>query len=129
MIAAVDVLCEWLEGRALADLHGLSDRELRETVAGRLDEFPASRRQCADVVYEALRAAMAEFRRRRIEEFQGEKALLCTCFGISEETIAAAIAEKNLREISEVTELTRAGSGCGSCRMLIAELLDARHGP
>jgi NifU-like protein len=69
---------------------------------------------------------MAEYRRHRIEEFQGEKALICTCFGVSEETIVNVIAENDLTDVDEVSGLCRAGSGCGSCRMLIAELIDSQ---
>jgi NifU-like protein len=69
---------------------------------------------------------MAAYRARRIEEFQGEKALICTCFGVSEETIIGAIAENGFTEVEQVSKAYRAGSGCGSCRFLIQELIDMR---
>jgi len=71
---------------------------------------------------------MAAYRERRVEEFQGEKALICTCFGVSEETIVTAISENSLSDVDQVVDLCRAGSGCGSCRMLIQELVDMRLG-
>ena len=126
MVASADVVCEWLNGRAVTDLHGLSDPELLEIVRGALGEFPAHRTQCASIVFEALRKAMAEYRERRVKEFCGEVALICTCFGVSEDTIMAIIASNDVSEVDEVSAMCRAGSGCGSCRMLIRELIDSK---
>lgn len=124
MIAAADALCDWLNGKTLAALHGLSDLEMTAEISNELGAFPAGRAQCAGVVFDALRNAMSLHRERRIEEFQGEKALICTCFGVAEETIIAAIAENGFTEVEQVSEAYRAGSGCGSCRFLIQELID-----
>ncbi len=128
MIAAADTLCEWLSGKALLDLHGLNDDELTQAICVELGAFPADRAQCAGVVFESLRNAMALHRERRIEEYEGEKALICTCFGISEESIIAAISANGYTEVEQVSETCRAGSGCGSCRMLIQELVDMQTG-
>jgi len=128
MIAAADVLSEWLREKTLADLHGLAEAELMHVVFEKLCAFPADRVQCAEIAFQALRKAMAAYRERRVEEFQGEKALICTCFGVSEETIVTAISENSLSDVDQVVDLCRAGSGCGSCRMLIQELVDMRLG-
>ena len=127
MIAAADMLCEWLAGKMLIELHGLNDRELNAVIGRELGEFPAGRTQCAIVVFDALRNAMSRHRESVIEEFQGETALICTCFGIAEETIAAAISKRNYTSVDQVSESHRAGSGCGSCRLLIQELIDAEE--
>lgn len=125
MIAAADVLCSWLANKPLGALHGLAESELRETICRELGSLPEERRQCATVVFDALRTAMAEYRQDRIVEFRGESALICTCFGVSEETIVEAIATHDLNDLDDVSDVCRAGSGCGSCRMLIQELIDA----
>ena len=125
MVASAEVLATWLAGKQLGDLHGLREEELRETIIGDLGEFPAERIQCMTIVFDALRSALAEYRLRRVEEFAGEKALICTCFGVAEDTIVEAIEKNHLTEVEDVAVLCRAGSGCGSCRMLIAELIDA----
>ncbi len=127
MVAAADALASWLEDRELSALHGLPENELRETVARVLGKIPGDRTQCLTVVFEALRAALAEYRIRRVEEFRGEKALICTCFGITEDTIVETIERNDVEDVASVTAISRAGSGCGSCRMLIAELIDARR--
>jgi NifU-like protein len=131
MVAAADVLCEWLAQKKLAELHGLTEGELVETVYSRLGSFPAERDQCAAIAFEALRNAMSLYRERRIEEFQGEKPLICTCFGISEDSIAEAVATNGFTEVGQVIATCRAGSGCGSCRMLIQEIIDSQdvHAP
>ena len=129
MLAAADVLCDWLRRKSVKDLHGLEADGLMECVTAELLSFPPMRTQCAEIVFEALRYAMRDYRSRRIEEFQGEKALICTCFGATEETIERAIEDQGLREVDEVSDLCRAGSGCGSCRMLIAEMLDSADRP
>lgn len=124
MIAAADTLCEWLGGKTLLDLHGLNDHELTQAICVELGAFPADRAQCALVVFQSLRNAMALYRERRIEEYEGEKALICTCFGVSEEKIIAAISANGYTEVQQVSDACRAGSGCGSCRMLVQELID-----
>lgn len=124
MIACADVLAEWLDRRSLSELHGLRESELARIMLDALGEFPSDRWQCGAVAFEAIRSAMADYRQRRLEEFQGEEALICTCFGISESTIESVISANSLSDIDQVADICRAGSGCGSCRMLIQELMD-----
>lgn len=126
LVAAADVLCGWLGKKKLAELHGLNEQELGGSVFTELGNFPLERVQCAELAFEALRATMALYRQRQIEEFQGEKALICTCFGVSEESVVEAVAANGLTEIEQVVENCRAGSGCGSCRMLIQEIIDSQ---
>ena len=128
MIAAADTLCDWLNGKTLSQLHGLSDEELMGNITAELGMFPHDRLHCAGVVFDALHDAMALHRAKRIEEFQGEAALICTCFGISEESMVAAISENGFTSVEEVAEACRAGGGCGSCRFLIQELIDMAAG-
>ena len=124
MTAAADVTAEHLTGLPLTELHSADTVELEEMIHAELGEFPPSRRQCTAIVIEALRLALADYRAYAIEEFRGEKALICTCFGVSEETIQTYV-EANLPESAdEVTAACRAGGGCGSCRMLIQEMID-----
>jgi len=82
------------------------------------------RQHCFDLALEAFRSALADHRNRTIEEFRGEKALICTCFGVTEETIVGVI-EAGASDVSQVSAACNAGLGCGSCQMLIRELIDA----
>ena len=125
MIAASDVVTQRLRGKALTDLHGLNDVELSLMVDEEIGLFPRERVDCSSVVFEALRKALSEYRATRVREFKGEEALICTCFGVTEETIVDVIAANHLTRVDEVSNVCRAGAGCGSCRMLIEELIDA----
>ncbi len=124
MIAAADHLVETIKDSKLADLHGLNKQELTQKLDDEFGLLPNERKRCADVCIEALRVAFADYRVRQIEEFRGEKALICTCFGVSEETIETHIAQNSIETVNEVTQICGAGGGCGSCRMLIQEMID-----
>ncbi|MEO6334669.1 MAG: iron-sulfur cluster assembly scaffold protein [Pyrinomonadaceae bacterium] len=126
MIATADALCDWLCGKTLAELHGLHDDELLMAVCALIGPLPRDRVQCSGVVFESLRKAMSLHREQCIDEFRGETPLICTCFGVSEESIIGTIAENGFTEVDQVAEASRAGSGCGSCRFLIQELIDMR---
>ncbi len=122
MIAAADVLAEKVVGKKLVEFHGLED--LKSEIKAALEKFPASRTHCLELCLEALQSAFADFRHFQIEEFTGEKALICTCFGVSEETIENVIKQNSLETVEEVTQMCNAGGGCGSCQPLILEILD-----
>lgn len=125
MTAAAEIVSREISGKKLAGLHGLDDNTFDEPLSGSIGKCPLERANCRKAVFSAVRSAFADFRSRQIEEFCGEKALVCTCFGITEEYIENAIATRGLTTIDEVSLRTNAGSGCGSCRMLIQEMLDA----
>lgn len=114
-VAAAENLAEKVSGKQLTELHGLEIRQ---------NEFNESRKHCAEIAFDALQNALADFRLSQIEEFQGEKALICTCFGVSEEIIETVIAEHQTETVEEVGDICNAGTGCGSCRFLIQELID-----
>jgi NifU-like protein len=123
-IAAAESLTEKIVGQKLTELHGLNHAELFGEIEGVLGQFPADRAHCAEMCFDALQAAFADFRAFQIEEFAGEKALICTCFGVSEETIQTLISENQAETVGAVGALCHAGTGCGSCRFLIQELID-----
>lgn len=125
MIAVADVLTQKLIRRRLTDLHGLTDHELDEIITTELGAIPNGRIKCIDACFHALHAALADYRTSRIEEFAGEKALLCTCFGVTEERIEAVIRENSIGSVDDVSAVCNAGLGCGSCRMMIDEMIDA----
>lgn len=124
VIAAADVLTETIVGNRLIQLHGLDKKLLNSQIEAVLEKFPAGREHCLQICLDALQMALADFRARQIEEFSGEKALICTCFGVSEELIESIIKKNSLKTVEEVTEICRAGGGCGSCQPLIQDILD-----
>lgn len=116
MIAAAAGLSERLAGRGLQELEGLENVGPANGESG-----------CAETAAEALRSAFAAYRSRRVAEFLGERALICSCFGIGEDAIEAALRDPDVRSLNALMDRTRAGTGCGSCRMLLEEMLDARE--
>ncbi|CAN5522725.1 hypothetical protein BH10ACI1_BH10ACI1_25690 [soil metagenome] len=126
-IAAADVLAKIIRGKNLTELHGLDKSELTTKIEAELEKFPDHRTHCLEISLDALQSALADFRAFQIEEFTGEKALICTCFGVSEEEIEKKIAENNLQSVEQVGEICNAGTGCGSCRMLIQEIIDVNQ--
>jgi NifU-like protein len=125
MIGAAETIAGIVNGKSVRELRGLDPADISERVYEILGDFPDERQHCCQLAVDALAGAFAAFRRKRIEEFSGEKALICTCFGISEDAIESLIRERGMTEISKVSEACNAGSGCGSCRMLIQEMIDA----
>lgn len=126
MVAAADVLAGVIDGRHLADLHGLDAERLGSSISEALGAVPADRAHCLEVCIGALRAAFAAYRSKCVEEFRGEKALICTCFGVTEDTIELCVEKDPGITVDEIGVKYRAGSGCGSCRMLIQEIIDDR---
>lgn len=124
MIASADILAEMIIGKGLAELHGLEN--LEKQIKLKLGEFPENRSHCLKLTVETLQAAFNDFRSAQLEEWSGEKALICTCFGVSEETIEQVIDENHCETVEEVSKKCNAGSGCGSCQLLIQEIIDTK---
>ncbi|MEP6847455.1 MAG: iron-sulfur cluster assembly scaffold protein [Acidobacteriota bacterium] len=124
MVAAAEVIAGHIERRRLAELHSLDQAWMDSVIESNLGVFEGERQHCKDACFAALHDAFAGYRAWLIEEFHGEKGLICTCFGVTEETIEAAIDQKKARSVEQVASMCRAGSGCGSCRMMIQEMID-----
>lgn len=125
MLAAAETIARLIKGRSLSELHGFESEELISEVEGEIGELPYNRKACAETVIEAVSKAFARHREKRLDEFTGEKALICTCFSVAEEAIAEFIRTASPTTVEEVTAECRAGGGCGACRMLISEMLDS----
>ena len=127
MVSTADILAESIVNVRLTDLHGLADADLRDQIESIIGVISPERQGCVDSCVQALHAALAAFRATQIEEFAGEKALVCTCFGVTEERIAAIIRENSIGSVDEVSARCNAGLGCGSCRMMIEEMIDGMN--
>lgn len=125
LIAAAETLGRKMTGKHLTELHSLDQQILESEIENELGFFPVPRKHCLAVATETLQSALADFRALQIEEFAGEKALICTCFGVSEETIENLVAEQSLLTVEEITDACNAGGGCGSCQPLIQEIIDS----
>ncbi len=97
---------------------------LQETLLEYFGAPPKEKRHCALLCGEALRDAVTRYSQHVRDEWTGEEALICTCFGVSEKRIEELIGEKSLRTVREVTRACNAGGGCHSCHPLIEEILE-----
>jgi NifU-like protein len=120
LIANASALTETVKDLAISRAAMLDET----AVTGWFGELPPERTQCAALCREALLAALANYHNAAREEWTGDEALICTCFGVSEKSIESAIHTRSLRTVEEVTRMCNAGGGCQSCRPLIEDILD-----
>jgi nitrite reductase (NADH) large subunit len=52
-----------------------------------------------------------------------DDALVCSCEGVTKGTVCGAISEKELGDVKGIKACTRAGTGCGGCVPMLADLL------
>ncbi len=57
-----------------------------------------------------------------------DQAQICNCNGVSKRVIVDAIVNKGCSSVSAVGDKTKAGKGCGSCKGLIAQLIEWKRG-
>jgi NifU-like protein len=120
LVASASVLTETVRELAISRAAALSE----SAVADWLAPLPPDKKHCAALCHEALHAALANYHRAAREEWTGDEALICTCFGIAEKTIEQTIQTRSLRTVKEVTRACNAGGGCQSCHPLILDILD-----
>lgn len=56
-----------------------------------------------------------------------EDPMICTCLDMCKSEIVAAIREKGLKTVDEVSEETEAGAVCGACLDDIQDILDEEY--
>ncbi|HEX6279636.1 MAG TPA: (2Fe-2S)-binding protein [Pyrinomonadaceae bacterium] len=116
MAAVAETVAGSVAGRCLKELKGTFDAAINVS---------DDREKCLSTTLGAVRAAFADHRSRLVEEFRGEKALVCTCFGVTEEKIESYVRNDQPMSLDQMIDDLRAGSGCGSCRMLLRDFLDS----
>jgi nitrite reductase (NADH) large subunit len=57
-----------------------------------------------------------------------DNAQICNCNGVSKQKIVDCIENKGCHSVSKVGAATKAGQGCGSCKGLVAQLIEAYVG-
>ncbi len=123
LVAASSLLTEQVKGKTTAEAAVLGQSP-KKSVIEQFDGWPADRDHCAALACEALISAVKQYSDSVREEWTGDEALICTCFGVSERTIENEIKAAGLRTIAEVTKACNAGAGCRSCYSLIEDILE-----
>lgn len=122
MVASASLLMGQVIGKTTGEAASLGQHA--GAITEKLGPLPEWRRECPALAGEALVAAIRNYSDLARDEWEGDEALICTCFCISERTIEREIQTKELRTIAEVTAACNAGAGCRSCYSLIEDILD-----
>ncbi|MGH9972057.1 MAG: iron-sulfur cluster assembly scaffold protein [Pyrinomonadaceae bacterium] len=122
LIATASVLTELVKNRTTGEAAALAQSP-EYSVLGEFGSLPADKAHCPALACEALVSAIRQYSDSVRDEWEGEEALICTCFCVSERRIEHEIKTGGLRTIAEVTKACNAGGGCRSCYSLIEDLL------
>jgi NifU-like protein len=120
LIASASVWTETIKELAVGKAALLEDSAITDW----FEDFPPERKHCASLCREALHSALANYHNAAREEWTGDEALICTCFGVAEKTIEQAIETRSIRTVREVTRACHAGGGCQSCHPLILDIIE-----
>ncbi len=124
LIASASALTELIKGTHASAALALNE----ETIAAHLTDFPLEKLRCAALCCGALQASVAHYSAQAAtathDEWVGEEALICTCFGVAENSIEQTIHTHVATTVEEVTAACNAGGGCGSCHPLIEDMLE-----
>jgi NifU-like protein len=121
MVASASLLMDQVIGKTTGEAASLGQHP--EAVIEKLGPLPEWRSECPALAGAALVAAIRNYSDLARDEWEGDEALICTCFCVSERTIEREIQTKELRTIAEVTAACNAGAGCRSCYSLIEDIL------
>lgn len=122
LVASASLLTDRILGKTTGEAAALSQHA--ERIAEELGVVEAERSECSALACEALISAIREYSDSVRDDWEGDEALICTCFCVSERTIEREIQAKGLTTIAEVTKACKAGAGCRSCYSLIEDILD-----
>jgi NifU-like protein len=120
-VASASALTELVKGKTLDEALKLTN----DDIADYLDGIPKEKMHCSVMGREALEAAINDYKGIKPEETRADEgAIVCKCFGVTDEKIKRVALENNLHTVEEVTNYTKAGGGCGSCIPQIEDLLN-----
>jgi len=118
-IASSSALTEMLIGKTIEEAEKITNKEIIDY----LGDLPKQKVHCSVMGREALEAAIYNYRTGKTlnRELDGE--VVCECFGVTDKEIEREIKAHNLTTVEQVTEATKAGSGCGNCLPDIEKIL------
>ena len=123
LVASASLLTEAIKGKTTGEAAALAQPPAG-AISESLGSVPKEKSHCADLACDALISAIKHYSDSVRDEWEGDEALICTCFCVSERTIEREIQARGLRTIAEVTKACKAGAGCRSCYSLIEDMLD-----
>jgi NifU-like protein len=122
LIASLSILTDRITGTSTADAAAIVNSA--QSLANELPVDP-DKEHCVQLACDALLNAIRAYSDAARDEWNGDEALICTCFFVSEQTIEREIQQHRLTTVREVTKACNAGGGCGSCQQLILDILES----
>ena len=126
-LAFAEHVAGFMEGRTPAELGGGWQVHCYEAFISEVGPVESVRMPCLAMVADAFGEALRAYRLTTVSKFEGESPLICSCFGVSEDVLQKILDEGGASTVSELTQMTNAGSGCGSCLMVLSDLVET-HG-
>lgn len=126
LVASASLLLDEVIGKTTGEAAAIA-----QDVGGleeKLGSLAVERSECLTLAHEALLSAIRNYSDSARDVWDGDEALICTCFCVSERTIEREIQQQGLRTIAEVTARCNAGGGCRSCYPLIEDILEQVNG-
>ncbi len=120
-IASSSALTELIKGKTVDYASKISNKDIADYLGG----LPEEKMHCSVMGMEALEVAIANYRGADIKKrILSDEKVVCKCFSVTDKKIIRAIKNNNLKTVDEVTNYTKAGGGCGRCRLEIEKLLE-----
>jgi NifU-like protein len=124
MVTAASFLANEVKGLTTGEAASLA--QMAAVVNEQIGPVQPERENCPALACQALLAAITEYSDSIRDEWSGDVALICTCFGVSERVIEQEVRSRSLATIEDVTRACNAGAGCRSCYPLIQDILDSQ---